>query len=84
MAGPLPERRALYRGLPLLARRVDTYEAVTEYVRTEAQPRDQLLSDQHRGTVGFALPSCSAGWPLSPAMIYHRCAGVASGWRPGG
>mgnify|MGYP000924741142 CR=1 FL=1 len=47
------------------------YNAVTEYVRTEFNRADQLASDQHRGTVGFALTILQRRLASSPAAIYH-------------
>ncbi len=66
-----PERRAYTVDYPLSPDERTLYEAVTEYVRTEFNRADQLLSDQHRGTVGFALTILQRRLASSPAAIYH-------------
>ncbi|MGC9371617.1 MAG: helicase-related protein, partial [Paracoccaceae bacterium] len=66
-----PERRAYTVNYPLSRDEAELYEAVTEYVRTEFNRAEQLLSDQHRGTVGFALTILQRRLASSPAAIYH-------------
>jgi SNF2 family DNA or RNA helicase len=66
-----PERRAYTVNYPLSPEEAELYNAVTEYVRNEFNRAEQLLNNQHRGTVGFALTILQRRLASSPAAIYH-------------
>jgi superfamily II DNA or RNA helicase len=66
-----PERRAYTLSYPLSPGEKRLYEAVTEYVREEFNRAEQLLDDQRRGTVGFALTILQRRLASSPAAIYE-------------
>ncbi len=66
-----PERRAYTVNYPLSQEETELYNAVTEYVRNEFNRAEQLLNNQHRGTVGFALTILQRRLASSTAAIYH-------------
>lgn len=66
-----PERKAYTVNYPLSPEEKQLYEAVTDYVREEFNRVEQLLDDQRKGTVGFALMILQRRLASSPEAIYQ-------------
>lgn len=64
-----PERKAYTVNYSLSPEESTLYDAVTEYVRQEFNRAEQLESDRHKGTVGFALTILQRRLASSPAAI---------------
>ena len=78
-----PERIAYTVNYTLSDGEAALYKAVTDYVQEEFNLADAWNSDGRSGTVGFALTSCSAGWPLARRPSTNRFAAAANVWKNG-
>lgn len=66
-----PQRYAYTLPFPLTPEEAALYEKVTDYVRTQFNLADQLVSEKRRGTVGFALTILQRRLASSPEAIYQ-------------
>jgi len=66
-----PERHAYTLPFPLTPEEASLYAKVTDYVRTQFNLADQLVSEKRRGTVGFALTILQRRLASSPEAIYQ-------------
>jgi len=66
-----PQRYAYTLPFPLTPEEAALYAKVTDYVRTQFNLADQLVSEKRRGTVGFALTILQRRLASSPEAIYQ-------------
>lgn len=66
-----PQRYAYTLPFPLTPEESALYAKVTDYVRTQFNLADQLVSEKRRGTVGFALTILQRRLASSPEAIYQ-------------
>ncbi|MBW7926624.1 MAG: DUF3883 domain-containing protein [Fimbriimonadaceae bacterium] len=66
-----PQRYAYTLPFPLTPEEAALYAKVTDYVRTQFNLADQLVSEKRRGTVGFALTILQRRLASSPEAIFQ-------------